>query len=282
MPAQRSCYTGGISGVSGLPGAFLVWTRLRRGLIILGSGASFAVFMVGGSFLALVVIPSCRLLGGDPAARQRRVQRVISRSFRLQLWFMRVIGVVKKGRFQGMEDLASGGPFLIVANHPTLLDVVLLISRLPEVDCVVKKALREHPFLGGVVRAANYIEGDGTGFMGTALERLRLGHSIILFPEGTRSPLRGLRPFQRGTARLALESGARIVPVVIRCDPPFLMKGQPWWDVPDRPLSLSLQFGTPGEIPLPPGEPGSSRSRARVLTESMEHYFRSKMTYVGA
>jgi 1-acyl-sn-glycerol-3-phosphate acyltransferase len=249
---------------------------------MLGSGASFAVFMLGGGFLALVVIPSCRLLGGDAVARYRRVQRVISRSFRLQLWFMRVIGVVKKGHFRGLEHLASGGPFLIVANHPTLIDVVLLISRLPEVDCVVKRALWEHPFLGGVVQAANYIQGEGTAFMECALERLRLGHSIILFPEGTRSPRRGLRPFQRGAARLALASEARIVPVVIRCEPPFLMKGQPWWDVPDRPLNLSLQFGAPDEIPLPEGEPENGPLGARALTDSMEHYFRSKMTYVGA
>jgi 1-acyl-sn-glycerol-3-phosphate acyltransferase len=195
---------------------------------------------------------------------------------------MSLIGVVKKGRFRGMEHLESGGPFLIVANHPTLIDVVLLISRFPEVDCVVKKALWEHRFLGGVVRAANYIQGEGARFMECALERLRLGHSIILFPEGTRSPRQGLRPFQRGAARLALASEARIVPVVIECDPPFLMKGQPWWDVPDRPLSLSLQFGAPEEIPLPAGEPESDPGRARALTESMEHYFRRKMTYVGA
>ncbi len=256
--------------------------RLRRVHLMLGSGVSFAVFMVGGLLLALLVVPSCRLLGGDAVARYRRVQRVISRSFRVQLWFMNFIGVVNKGRFQGMENLASGGPFLIVANHPTLLDVVLLISPLPEVDCVVKKALWEHRFLGRVVRAANYIQGDGTQFMESALERLRLGHSIVLFPEGTRSPMHGLRPFQRGAARLALTSGAPIIPVVIRCEPPFLMKGQPWWDAVDRPLSFSLQFGTPEEIPLPPGEPESCPSRARALTHSMEHYFRSKMTHVGA
>jgi len=259
-----------------------VWVRLRRVYLMLGSGASFAVFMVGGLLLALLVIPLCRLPGGDAVARYRRVQRVISRSFRVQLWFMRFIGVVNKGRFQGMENLASGGPFLIVANHPTLIDVVLLISRLPEADCVVKKALWGHRFLGATVRAANYIQGDGERFLESALERLHLGHSIILFPEGTRSPPRGLRPFQRGAARLALASGARIVPVVIRCEPPFLMKGQPWWDVPDRSLTLSLQFGTPEEIPLPPGEPESCPIRARALTDSLEHYFRSKMTYVGA
>lgn len=259
-----------------------MWSRLRRLHILLGSGVSFTLFMVGGLFLALLVIPSCRLLGGDAVARYRRVQRVISRSFRLQVWFMSFIGAMNKARFQGMENLASGGPFLIVANHPTLLDIVLLISRLPEVDCVVKKALWEHPFLGGAVRAANYIQGEGTQFMESALQRLRLGHSIILFPEGTRSPLHGLRPFQRGAARLALMSGARIVPVVIRCEPTFLMKGQPWWDVPDRPLNLSLQFGRPEEIPLPPGDLEDCPSRARVLTDSMEHYFRSKMTYVGA
>jgi 1-acyl-sn-glycerol-3-phosphate acyltransferase len=249
---------------------------------MLGSGLSFAAFMVGAVILALLVIPASLLRGGTPEERQRRVQRLISRSFRLQLGFMRLNGSLRETRFQGMEHLASGGPFIIVANHPTLLDVVLLISRLPEVDCVVKKALWKHRFLGGPVRAANYIQGDSAGFVETAAKRLRQGRSIILFPEGTRSPLHGLRPFQRGAARLALESGAPIVPVLIRCKPPFLMKGQPWWDVPHRPLSLDLQFGRPEEIPLPQDQRHGTPSAARTLTDSMERYFRSRLTYVSA
>ena len=55
-----------------------------------------------------------------------------------------------------------------------------------------------------------------------------------MFPEGTRSPPQGLWPFRRGAAHVALRSGVDLELVTIRCDPPALMKGQPWWDVPDR------------------------------------------------
>lgn len=259
-----------------------MWARLRRSYLILGCGASFAIFMIGGVFLALAVIPVCRLLSREPDVRRRRVQRIISRSFCLHLAFMRLIRVMKECRFRGWENLRSGGPFLIVANHPTLLDVVALISRLPEVDCVIKKEVWDHKCMGGAVRGADYIFNGGAQFVSQALDRLKRGHSILLFPEGTRSPLHGLRPFLRGAARLALESGAKIIPVVIRCDPPFLMKGQAWWEVPDRPVSLSLDLGTPEEIPLPVGGAESCALRARELTASMEDYFRSKLTYASA
>lgn len=260
-----------------------MWTKVGHGWRVIGTGMSFAVFMVGGVFLAFVIFPACRLFSRDPQIVCHRVQRMISRSFRLHLLFMRCVGVLKQCRFSGLERVSSGGPFIIVANHPTLIDIVALISRLPEIDCVVKRRLWDHPFMGGAVKAADYIPNDeGTVFLEVALDRLRQGRSVILFPEGTRSPAHGLRRFHRGAAHLALQAGAKIVPVVIRCDPPTLMKGQHWWEVPERPLRLRLQFGTPEEIPLPSDSAEDRPNRVRTLTHTLEKYFRSKLNYVGA
>ena len=63
-----------------------------------------------------------------------------------------------------------------------------------------------------------------------AVERLRAGHSVVVYPEGTRTPAEGLRPFQRGAAHIALRAGCDVVPVCITVTPRALMQGQGWTD----------------------------------------------------
>ena len=66
---------------------------------------------------------------------------------------------------------------------------------------------------------------------------------IIIFPEGTRSrPGEQLR-MQRGFANIATLTGAEIQMVIITCTPPSLMKGQPWWSIPERVSLFRLRVG---------------------------------------
>jgi 1-acyl-sn-glycerol-3-phosphate acyltransferase len=96
------------------------------------------------------------------------------------------------------------------------------------------------------VTAAGYLANDhGDALVDGCAERIARGRSVVLFPEGTRSPRGGLRRFQRGAAHIALKSGCPIVPVVITCRPPTLLKGQPWHDVPDRRACFVLRVGKP-------------------------------------
>jgi 1-acyl-sn-glycerol-3-phosphate acyltransferase len=62
-----------------------------------------------------------------------------------------------------------------------------------------------------------------------------------MFPEGTRSPEAGLRPFRAGAAHIASRAGVPVVPVLVRCDPPTLLRGDAWWKVPARTPTLSIQ-----------------------------------------
>jgi len=184
-------------------------------------------------------------------------------------------GVPVRGEW---KTIPSDEPVLFAANHPTLIDVVALISRFPEIDCVVKIPLRDHGYFGGAVRAAGYITNDaGAQFLDQATLRLNQGRSLILFPEGTRSPAFSMHRFNRGLAHLALDAGAKIVPVVIRCNPPTLMRGQRWWEIPEKPIFLSLTFCDPEEVAIPPEGAGDRSIRARVLTRSIEDFFRNKL-----
>jgi 1-acyl-sn-glycerol-3-phosphate acyltransferase len=71
--------------------------------------------------------------------------------------------------------------------------------------------------------------------------QLARGYTMIIFPEGTRSPARNrLHAFSRGFAHMALQSGAPILPVLMDCDPPAFTKNMRWHDVPERPFHMRV------------------------------------------
>lgn len=200
---------------------------------------SFAVFGLGGLFFAACVAPVLNL--AFPRLRRRYMARsLIAGWFRLFIAMMRRFGLISwdahdLGRLQAPGQV-------IIANHPTLIDVVFLISFLPQADCVVKGSLMGNPFVRSAVRAAGYlINDDSEAFLEAGVARLKAGDSIIIFPEGTRSPPGGMRRFYRGFANLALFAEAPVLPVVIHCAPPGLVKGQPWYRLPPRCLSFDFR-----------------------------------------
>ena len=133
---------------------------------------------------------------------------------------------------------------LIVANHPTLLDVVLLVSQMPAVDCIVKRGLWRNPFLRWPVAWAGYLpNSEGEALIEECSATLRRGHSLLVFPEGTRTVPGKPLHMQRGAAHIALAAGCDILPVTIACDPPTLFKGNPWYRVPSRRFHLHVVVG---------------------------------------
>src|SRR5688500_12866328 len=113
--------------------------RLDHAWRVIGTGISFLTFGLGGLFLRVFVIPPMQWFIRDDLTRQRRVRRVVQRSFGLFVEWMRVLGVMTY-EIRGRHRLQRDG-LLVLANHPTLIDVVLLVSLLPNADCVVKSAV---------------------------------------------------------------------------------------------------------------------------------------------
>ncbi len=241
---------------------------------IVGTGASFALFGVGALLLGLVAQPILVLGGEEREQRQLRMQWLIHRSFRLFVGFMERVGVVSL-EVHHAERLPRVGPALLVANHPSLLDYVFLVSQLPQADCVVKREHWANPVTGAVVRAAGYVRNDsGESTLDECVRRLRAGRIVLLFPEGTRSPEAGLGRFQRGTAHVALATGLPAIPITIRCEPRGLMRGQAWYEVPERRMRFSLEVGQP--IASEPA--GLPRARAsRALTGIYREHFEKRL-----
>jgi 1-acyl-sn-glycerol-3-phosphate acyltransferase len=250
--------------------------RLVHPLRRLGTGFLFAVFGIGALFVAGVVFPFVAWRSEAGPGRERIAQRLVQRAFAFFVGLGTALRLFEL-RATGTERLAAA-PALVVANHPTLLDVVFLISQMPQADCIVKRDAFHNPFLRHVVRIAGYIpNGDGRDVIDACVARLAAGRSVVLFPEGSRSPETGLRPFKRGVAHIALRSDAPLLPVFLDCDPPALKKGQPWWAVPDRKLVFTLAVDAPVRARdlVPPGELATPLA-ARAVTAALQRHFDAK------
>jgi 1-acyl-sn-glycerol-3-phosphate acyltransferase len=133
----------------------------------------------------------------------------------------------------GRENMERGRNHLIVANHPTLIDVVFLVSMFPDSDCVIKEAVTRNPFMRSTVMAANYISNNACDdLLDSCVARLKKGSSLLLFPEGTRTVPGQPIEFKPGAATVAVRTSARVLPIAISCSPLFLTKGEPWYTVP--------------------------------------------------
>lgn len=223
-------------------------TRLRtwldRGSRRCGTGLSFVVFGLGGTVLSVTLFPVLRLISPNRAIAQRRINGAMRRVMGLFISFMRTLGLFTY-ELHGLERLARPGQ-LIVANHPTLIDVVFMLWLTPDVGCVVKRALWRNPALRWPVIWAGYIPNtEGAQLVQDCAQLLAGGRSLLVFPEGTRTvPGRPLT-LRRGAAQVALASRADVLPVTIVCDVPFLTKGSHWYRVPPRRPHFTITVGQP-------------------------------------
>ncbi|MBX9745352.1 MAG: 1-acyl-sn-glycerol-3-phosphate acyltransferase, partial [Hyphomonadaceae bacterium] len=134
----------------------------------------------------------------------------------------------------GAERLRADRGTLVIANHPSLLDIVFIMSLMERTQCVVKAGVWNNPFMRGVVTAANYIAntGDPEKLLDDCVAALKAGNNLVIFPEGSRTPANGKRKYQRGFAYIALRSQAPLRLVTVTCNPPTLLKGEPWYKIP--------------------------------------------------
>lgn len=266
---------GATSGwVDGAPLAFRALAV--RGVRLCRVAIGFAYFGVGIWLLGSVVLPLVTLparLRGLPAdATSRRAQRVAHYFFRSFVAWMEHVVRVGDVEWVGEEALARGN-LLIVANHPSLIDTPLLAAKLPQADFIVGPEWMRNGFMRRAIEAAGYLHAaDGADVVRQAVERLRAGRTVVVYPEGSRTPAGGLRPFQRGAAHIALAAGCDILPVLLHVTPRVLMKGQPWTSYPSENPVWRIEVGEP--IRPPAGGGGEGRPlAARRLTRVLEDHF---------
>ena len=211
------------------------------------TGIAFNLFWLGGLVMTIVYFPILNLIIRDPEKRASVVQKTIHGSFRWYIWIVKTIGVLSLN-VENSEYLKDVKGTLIIANHPTLLDTVFLMGQMDRAQCIVKHELWDNFFVGGVMRAANYIRNDRDPekLIEDCVAVLKRGENLIIFPEGTRTrPDELLGKLQRGVANVALNSDAPILPVIIHCNHTTLSKGQPWYRIPPTKLAFNIKFFEP-------------------------------------
>ncbi len=256
---------------------FYVWRLAMTGL-------AFALFSAGAVVLSVCVFPLLWLLPGGAEARVSRIRYLLQASFIAFIGFLRVFGVMRL-RLMHPERLHGIREVIVMANHPTYLDVVVLLSLIPGAACVVKASHWQHPCFSGVVKAAHYVSNaTHEELIAGGARALQAGSPLLIFPEGTRSTPGEPVKFLRGAAHVALSSGKPILPVLIYCDPPTLSKQHRWYDIPDRPFAIRV-------VPLPAVDPATlvdaGRQEvtpvlaARHLTEALERFFMQELDAHG-
>lgn len=206
----------------------------NRAWRLVATALSFTLFGLGGLVLGLLVFPFFFVLLRDPDKRQRAARKLVGRAFSAFVWIMKSLRAMSY-EVCGKTHMRDVRRTVIIANHPSLIDVVFLVAFFPQAECVVKRAVVRNPFMRGTALAANYIANDDPEqLLATCIDRVAAGSSLILFPEGTRRRQDAALKFKPGAAAIAVRSKARLLPVVIECDPPTLRKGEPWYRIPRR------------------------------------------------
>jgi len=210
----------------------LAWLLLQVQLLALALAS--AVFNI----TALALYP---LL---PRATGRRLGRAaIARGYNGYWRFVRPFGFLRL-HADALDVLRDEEGLVIVANHPSLLDAMMLVARLPKSVCVMKASLMRNPFLASGALLARYIPNDSAhGMVRQAVHDLREGGQLVMFPEGTRTTRAPINPFQPGFALIAKHAKVPIQTVFIDTHSPYLGKGWPLWRLPPLPIEFTVRLG---------------------------------------
>ena len=181
-------------------------------------------------------------------------------------FYLRTLALSGSCRFDLRElDALRGQPPVIIApNHPSLLDAVMVISRLPNIVCIMKTELKNNLFLRSGARLARYIGNESMlEMIKDSSDTLRQGNHLLLFPEGTRTIREPVNPFTAAVGLISRRAGIPVQTVLIESDSKYLGKGWPLFKRPKMPITYRIRLGKRFEPP----------QDVRAFTLELEQYF---------
>jgi len=228
----------------------------------------YVVMLVGLSLLALICLswmPFALILHlllpqrlGQPLGRA-----AIAACFRVFLFLLEHLCACRFD-LAALDQLRDEGPLILVANHPSLLDVVLIVSRLPHAVCVMKAALMNNILFGSAARLARYIRNDTLlTIILHAREEVRDGAQLLIFPEGTRTAHFPLNPCTPSTGLIAKRTRIPVQTLLIELSTPYLGKAWSLFRRPSLPFAGRVRLGRRF---APPDDVG-------VFTRELETYY---------
>ena len=229
---------------------------------------AYFIFAVLGSLVSVACALPALLFRGTRA--RSFGQKLIHGLFAFFVRYLRASGLIEL-EAGAVAGLRGCGGVIVAANHPCLLDAVLLVSQLPQAVCLMKGSLARNIVLSGTARLAGYIHNQsGLGLVKKCEERLKEGANLLVFPEGTRTVGGKLLPFKMGFALVAVSAGLPVQTVLISTDSNYLGKGWPFFKKPNFPVRYSLRLGRRFQP-----EPGAN---AKEFGRTVENYFRETLS----
>lgn len=204
------------------------------------------------------------------------MRKAISNTFRLYIGFLKLCRLLTY-EIQGLEKLQKQGQ-LILVNHPTLLDVVFVMSLIDRADCVVKSNLWKSALTRGPVNAADYISNGSEQLIMDCVNSLKAGNTLIIFPEGTRTIPGTPIKFHRGASNIALMAEKNITPILIDCKPLTLRKTDKWYHIPERAPHFCIKVLDDVSIEDILHSDHLQSKKARQLNSRLQTFFMSRLT----
>jgi 1-acyl-sn-glycerol-3-phosphate acyltransferase len=194
-------------------------------------------------------------------------RRGIMGGFRLYSWSLSLTGTYHLD-LRAIDSLRDGPPLILAPNHPNLIDALLILTRHPNLVCVMKSELMRNVFLGAGSRLARYVRNESSRQMvKESVSHLRAGGVLLLFPEGTRTTRWPINPLVGSVGLIAKHANVPVQTLVIETDSPYLSKGWPLFKRPELPITYRVRLGKRFD---PPRD-------VAAFTEELDHYYRDAL-----
>jgi 1-acyl-sn-glycerol-3-phosphate acyltransferase len=194
-------------------------------------------------------------------------RRGIMSGFRIYAWSLAITGTYRLD-LRAIDSLKGGPAVILAPNHPCLIDALLILTRHPNLVCVMKAALMRNVFLGSGSRLARYVRNESSRQMvKESVLHLQEGGVLLLFPEGTRTIRDPINSLVGSVGLIAKHARAPVQTLIIETDSPFLSKGWPLFKRPSLPIvyrvRLGKRFDPPSDVP--------------AFTAELDQYYRREL-----
>lgn len=242
---------------------------IKKTFRIIKTGFCFLIFGIGSLTLATTILPLITIFSNSTDKKNSRTRLAIHYSWQFFVAVMSAYDLISV-KIKNPEKLKNLRGHIIVANHPSLIDIVILISLIPNADCIVKGSLLKNFFMKRIVRSLYIINTlDFDKLLSRCDSSLKKGNNLIIFPEGTRTVPGQKSQISRGAARIALHCNSNILPIKIECEPRGLLKNQKWYEARKK-LRFELEIKTTIEISQFQTKKGDESLAARHLTNRIK------------
>jgi 1-acyl-sn-glycerol-3-phosphate acyltransferase len=194
-------------------------------------------------------------------------RRGIMSGFRIYAWSLSITRTYRLD-LRDIDSLKGGPPLILAPNHPCLIDALLILTRHPNIVCVMKSALMRNVFLGSGSRLARYVPNDSSRQMvKESVAHLREGGVLLLFPEGTRTTRSPINTLVGSVGLIAKHAHVPVQTLVIETDSPFLSKGWPLFRRPVLPIVYRVRLGKRFDSPVD----------VAAFTAELDRYYRQEL-----